>query len=236
MCTLTWWRGKNGSFEVFFNRDEKKSRPPAEGPVIREEGEVRFLAPRDPAGGGTWMLANDRGVVLCLLNRWHEESGEDRAWRSRGLLVWGLAGLPEAAALGDLLRPAELVDTRPFSLWAFDATGVAGWDWDGEALSPVEKVMPVTSSSFRFEEVAAARREAFAGVNPDGPADLARFHAGIEPASASTVRMCRPDAQTMSRSEVRVTSAEVTWRYLAEQADLAGPPEENCSRLLRHSS
>lgn len=26
MCTLTWWRESTESYEVFFNRDERKTR------------------------------------------------------------------------------------------------------------------------------------------------------------------------------------------------------------------
>ncbi|NIP92410.1 MAG: hypothetical protein GWO24_02620, partial [Akkermansiaceae bacterium] len=74
MCTLTWWRGTAGSYEVFFNRDEKRTRSIADPPRVHERDGVRFLAPLDPDGGGTWMLANDRGLLVCLLNRWHEGS------------------------------------------------------------------------------------------------------------------------------------------------------------------
>ena len=82
MCTLTWWRGEEGEFEVFFNRDEKKTRSRAELPLKREENGMQFLSPRDPDGGGTWMLVNEHGVVLCLLNRWHEESKEAVEWET----------------------------------------------------------------------------------------------------------------------------------------------------------
>ena len=78
MCTLTWWRGGNGAFEVYFNRDEKKTRSVAVPPGVHEVRGVRFLAPVDPDGRGTWIVANEQGLVVCLLNRWQEE-GEIRA-------------------------------------------------------------------------------------------------------------------------------------------------------------
>lgn len=236
MCTLTWWRGEGGEFAVFFNRDELKTRTLAEAPREFAEGGVRFLSPRDPQGGGTWMLANEHGVVVCLLNRWHEEVDGGRDWLSRGRLVWGLADVCEAKGIEARLQSLELENTKPFSLWAFDQGGEQGWDWSGGELSPAELVLPVTSSSFRFDEVAAARRERFAGADPAELLSLRDYHGGGAEPSAFTVRMCRPDAQTMSRSEVRVRPGEVAWRYLAEQADLAGPPEEFCTVLERHSS
>ena len=55
MCTLTWWRDGSGSgtYEVFFNRDEKKTRSVAEPPKIISDYGLEFVAPIDPDGGGT---------------------------------------------------------------------------------------------------------------------------------------------------------------------------------------
>ncbi len=39
------------------------------------------------------MLANQRGLVGCLLNRWHEESSSGHPFRSRGRLVMEVAAL-----------------------------------------------------------------------------------------------------------------------------------------------
>jgi len=70
MCTLTWRRGSKETVEVFFNRDEKKTRSRAEPPGERFDANgVRYLSPLDPESGGTWMLVNERGLVVCLLNR-----------------------------------------------------------------------------------------------------------------------------------------------------------------------
>ena len=35
----------------------------AEPPRVRTQRGVSFLSPRDPDGGGTWMLANERGLL-----------------------------------------------------------------------------------------------------------------------------------------------------------------------------
>ena len=94
MCTLTWCReGVVGSYEVFFNRDERKTREKAEPPRLHTAGEVRFLAPIDPEGGGTWMLVNEKQLLVCLLNRWHEDQEGFEPVRSRGQLVMEMAPL-----------------------------------------------------------------------------------------------------------------------------------------------
>jgi hypothetical protein len=234
MCTLTWWRGEEGAFEVFFNRDEKKTRSQAEKPRLYEVAGTKFLSPRDPDGGGTWMLANEHGVVLCLLNRWHEEVGGEKAWLSRGQLVWGLAGAKSARSAVEALKNFDLSQRKPFALWAFDEESVLGLDWSGGVLAAAEERMPVTSSSHCFQEVSAARKKCFARISPSDPEELQRYHesAGVE-SSAFTVRMSRPDAQTMSRSRVRVDGRELWWEYREEQPDLAGVSEKVVVSLSR---
>jgi len=224
MCTLTWWRDSDGVLEVYFNRDELKTRPVADPPAGFEANGRAFLSPRDPRGGGTWMLANEAGLVVCLLNKWEQEEVPAGGSRSRGRLVWNLAGLRSAEEVGNEM--VDLKSYRGFTLVAFSRGGDRCFEWDGKELT-VGPVPPfLTSSSYRFDEVRAGRLQKFArhGSGRD-------FHASPgEPSSAYTVRMNRPDAQTWSRSQLRV-SDRVSWRYLAEQADLAGEPEETVVAL-----
>ena len=234
MCTLTWWRGDEGEFEVFFNRDEKKTRSRAELPLKREENGMQFLSPRDPDGGGTWMLVNEDGVVLCLLNRWHEESKEAVEWESRGRLVWDLAGVHSVEEVWRVLEEMNLRNRKPFSLWAFDAKTSLGMDWSTGKLSIAAEEMPITSSSYCYEEIVQSRKACFAEMGPSDVDSLERFQGseGVE-SSAETVRMCRPDAQTMSRSRVRVKGGEIWWEYLEEADDLSAPPARTVTSLKR---
>ena len=62
MCTLAWKRDQLTGLEVYFNRDELKTRPIARPLRVLKEDGVRFLSPQDPRGGGTWMLANEYGA------------------------------------------------------------------------------------------------------------------------------------------------------------------------------
>ena len=230
MCTLTWWREAADTYEVFFNRDEKKTRSAAHPPRMLRRNDVSFLAPIDPDGGGTWILANARGVVVCLLNRWHEEDTARQPSRSRGELVMEMASLENVPAVEERLRGENLVGVRPFTMVGFDAVGERAWSWNGRELKVGKPHLPLCSSSYHFEEVKMARRERFevlqASLRPGGEL-LESFHGDLGSegaASAFTPRMCRPDAQTMSRSRVRVSGNRVTWTYLEEQRDLAGAP------------
>ena len=241
MCTLTWWRegSGSGSFGVFFNRDEKKTRPVAEPPCRHRADGVEFLSPRDPEGGGTWMFVNARGLVVCLLNRWHETGPTPRnPVKSRGMLVWEMAGLDYVPAAGEALRRADLATVRPFTLVAFDRTGEEGWDWNGEVLSRASLEFPITTSSFHSAEVTSSRKARFDQLRRGGRADrelLESFHADDEGGpSASTVRMNRPDAQTMSRSCIKVGPKAADWTYLEEAPGLAGSPRQSACSLDMH--
>jgi len=84
----------------------------------------------------------------------------------------------------------------------------------------------LTSSSFQFEAVKKARESDHAkGLVGE------KLHASPwGPPSAYSIRMNRPDAQTWSRSHLKI-SEKVTWEYLAEQPDLIGEPTRSFSEL-----
>ena len=94
MCTVSWAH-QPGGYHLLCNRDEKRTRGAAFAPRVREIGGVRYVAPIDPDGGGTWLATNEHGVSLCLLNG---EPGFESAGprRSRGGLILELAWAPSA--------------------------------------------------------------------------------------------------------------------------------------------
>lgn len=69
MCTITWLTRDNG-YELFFNRDELRSRQRAAPPQLHQDSKIRYLAPIDSDAGGTWISANQFGLSLCLLNNY----------------------------------------------------------------------------------------------------------------------------------------------------------------------
>lgn len=212
---------------MWFNRDEKKARPVADPPSVREVDGVNFLSPRDPQGGGTWMVANEHGVVVCLLNKWELDDRPVKGPRkSRGLLVWKMGVVRTVDEVREML--VELEGYPAFTMVGISAEGERAWEWDGDVLREVGMGQPLTSSSYCFEAVKESREAAFAeGEGGD------EYHGsvGLE-STAYTVRMNRPDAQTWSRSRV-VVDEEITWSYLGEKLDLAGEPERTVAKLRR---
>ena len=223
---MTWRRLETGR-EVYFNRDELKTRSRALPPRLRKTASgVRYLAPEDPDGGGTWLAVNEKGLTLALLNRWHEQGERLDSQRSRGGLIPSLIDCGTAAEARFSLEGMSLDCFRPFTLVLLGEEDVV-MAWDGASLLEEPGECPLTSSSFRFEEVRRARKEAYAGAADD----LATFHAGGGScASAYTVRMNRPDAQTWSRSVIRL-GQDIFWTYYEEMPDLEGAPVEHRARL-----
>ena len=54
MCTVSWMLQANG-YQLFCNRDEKKTRPIALPPRVHSCAGVQFLAPVDTQSGGSWL-------------------------------------------------------------------------------------------------------------------------------------------------------------------------------------
>lgn len=108
---------------MFFNRDEKKTRQRATPPALQVLNGVRFLSPRDGDAGGTWLLANEHGVTLALLNLWGAAFEPRPARPSRGRLLSDL--LPDARDAEEAMNRVQsraLADYPGFTLATFDVT------------------------------------------------------------------------------------------------------------------
>ncbi|HEX2100169.1 MAG TPA: NRDE family protein [Candidatus Synoicihabitans sp.] len=245
MCTVSWRRESRG-YELFFNRDERHGRGAELPPASREAEGVRYVAPIDPDSGGTWLLVNEWGLTVGLLNDydcpWQPSDAVGTA--SRGSLVLSLASARDVDEAGTLAQRQPLTRTRPFHLLLFDDRQEAQLHWAGETLvrrAKAETVPPVTSSSFATSAVIAARRAKFAAlasVAPMPSGDELRvyhFHHDSE-AGAYSVNMCRPDAATRSISRIVVEPAEIRFSYWPQRwpgAPRGAEPTE--LRLARRS-
>ncbi|MDP3069450.1 MAG: NRDE family protein [Opitutaceae bacterium] len=217
---MSWRRGP-GSYDLFFNRDELATRS-AELPPRRESREgIEFLAPRDGARGGTWLLVNACGVSLCLLNDYAS------LWRPRPAVSRGEVVLAGAAAthLGDVaaaVRGQPLSRIASFHLLALapDAAPLL-LHWNGERLFERQNatvMAPLSSSSFATAEVIATRVRRFSAYvrTPAVPEEeeLAAYHRQHDPrAGAHSVLMRRPDAATRSLCRISVDATHARLDY-----------------------
>ncbi len=232
MCTLSWQvMPESNQLYLFFNRDELFSRPEAEPPKVRQDDVnlARYLAPVDPQGGGTWIAANEHGLVICLLNDYQGKSMNhlsDKA-KSRGLLVRKLAGFDSAEKVESYLTDERRLKVfQPFNVVLFN--GVAEpvmWHWNGEELRYEEKPeLPVVSSGFDQSRVRRRRAEVFSRArNADGrltPEAMLRAHRSAEPKpQPESIAMQLDDKGTVSITQVEVLmhkntdSLEINMRY-----------------------
>jgi hypothetical protein len=224
VCTLSWLREPE-SYTLFFNRDERRTRARALPPRIERADGVRFLAPRDPDGGGTWLAANEHGIALALLNLYDvAPEVARRARRSRGLLVLSHAGVRSLDRLEERLRVTRLADYAPFELVGFEPGGdPRHFTWDGDALRSerqASEAAPLASSSVAQAAARASRRAQHADLIARAGAvrveSLDAFHRdhGPERGPLSTC-MHRADAATVSYSQVRIAHGRVSFAYAA---------------------
>lgn len=224
MCTVTWLRTDDGSsYDLFCNRDERHERAEAEPPAVHEHGGVRFLAPTDPDGGGTWIAANEHGLALCLLNGYAADDDllPSSAFTSRGLLVRELATSRTSRDVFERLGARELASFRSFRLLLLSAQGparAAVWNRAAAELTDGQPAIPLISCPVRTDEVRAARRATLeALVAERGVLDtevLEQFHRSRHPEGwIWSVAMQHDRAATRSLTRVQVTGRDVRMTY-----------------------
>ncbi len=215
MCTVSWLHQPDG-FELFCNRDERRTRRPALPPQVTELRGVQTIAPRDGDFGGSWISVNEFGLALSLLNLYRAKCGTD--FTSRGLLLMDLADCRSREQVIKRIAEMDLNRFQPFTLLTLvpnAAALIVQWDGrdcaidrDGDARTPL------TSSSFDSGNVIEMRRQRFGELPCIDAAALHGFHRSHQPTpSAYSICMHRPDAETVSFSRIKVGSDSVTFSY-----------------------
>lgn len=227
MCTLTLHRTP-ARLLVTMNRDEQRTRAPEVAPVLHHGSpeSCRWIGPLDGKSGGTWMGANDEGVVACLLNIYpaEETSVAPGGSASRGSIIPQL--LPRGPIDLCLDWLAREFDPRPFSPFtlvvaAIDCGWTFAWSGGGEMQRSAldEEWSILTSSSWNAREVLPWRRRAFADWRAAGcrfAGDLPGIHLlqpfGLEAWSPLMARE-RTATRSIAQAAVDRGGASVEMRY-----------------------
>ena len=223
MCTVTIVPYDDG-FRLVCNRDERCDRPAAIPPRARLLRRRTAIYPQDPLGGGTWVGANDSGLVAALLNRSVDAgtpSGE-RPFRSRGLIIPQLLDAGSVTEAVDMAADLDPARFNPFRLLVLQRMVVCVLTSDGLTLSvetPGEtRPLMLTSSSLGDGVVFAPRRRLFEQLVMQrddawlqGQADFHDHQWPLRP--EVSVRMERSDARTVSRTIIDVTSRAIELDY-----------------------
>ncbi|MBC2605702.1 NRDE family protein [Pelagicoccus albus] len=235
MCTASWNIDKEG-LRLFFNRDEQRTRSAAVPPRFFESEGVRYVAPIDPDGGGTWISVNEFGQVAYLLNN-YSKTTEGERFKSRGELPIKLAACSQRSEALGIICSLKLTDYRPFFLGLANRESLEIFGWDGCNLESIHPDLPViTTSSFRSDEVQKYRKDRYrywmGSAGGNSTEKQRRFHFETSDSdSAFGPMMYRPDARTQSVTWLDVSSESVVLSYqeiLEEKSKLEEPIVLNC--------
>ena len=219
MCTATWIISNNG-YELFFNRDELKTRLTAVPPIMAVVNRIRYISPVDADAGGTWIAVNEFGFAACLLNYYRQNAGGVDPIQpvSRGHIIYLALSSRTADQALERLGEEDLNRYRPFSLLLFTpGTWPMRLRWKGSGDPEIAETpsMPQSSSSFQTESVVSARKQLqMQQYSASESSTLLRYHRSHEPEKGPfSVCMHREDAETQSFSHISVNPRRVGFSY-----------------------
>ncbi|MBE9548035.1 MAG: NRDE family protein [Proteobacteria bacterium] len=237
MCTLSW-KPQDSGYLLLFNRDESRLRSAASPPLVHQHKKVKFLAPTDTQHGGTWLLVNEYGISIALLNNYAASEAianmDDSVRSSRGLLPLACADYADVAAVMEHLQSMHLGNYPPFHLVAMGVDEAMVFTWNGQGYQ-LTKLNPfggmLTSSAYNSTGIAVSRSELFlamVGEMASAKADhLENFHWYRSDDGATGIRMLREDACTHSISRITVSFPDQMIRYQYSPQKEIHPDEEN---------
>jgi hypothetical protein len=210
MCTVSWIRSDDG-YELYFSRDEKRTRPTALAPQVWPANGRIILSPLDPYGGGTWITVNDAGLTVCVLNS--GGSIPPPLAKSRGLIPHSLGAAGSAKEACRELERMCLDLFPPFTILAVDKEPKAlCYRWSGLVLRQIrgtEDLNMITSSSLNQQMAERARQDGWLRRSSHE-----NFHRSHEPAAGPwSVCVHREDVATVSLSRVRVSNSAIEFDY-----------------------
>lgn len=222
------------------NRDELFSRPSALPPQKFNLNGMEAIYPCEPAGG-TWMACNGRGNMLALLN-WNIVGATRSAanLKSRGGVIPLLIGAPDCLSTEMGFDSLPLEGTFPFRLIGIfrRERAVREWRWDGTrariAQLPWNRNHWFSSSiSDRVAEIERGKMCRVAPRAHDGQEVewLRALHRadGMRP-GAFSICMHRPDAATVSYTEVQCTGELTSMSYQDGSPCLGNRPCNSCAQ------
>ncbi|HQR05277.1 MAG TPA: NRDE family protein [Gemmatales bacterium] len=222
MCTVTILPLKPGVTRLVCNRDEQRSRALALPPRHYSVGGVDYLAPLDPDSGGTWIAVNQTGLLCVLLNRTPViDSERTNNRRSRGSIIPSLQSANSIDTAIGAMRCLKTSVFAPFRLVMTDGYEIAELLNANNRLIvlqyPLVNPLMFTSSGLGDHLVDPLRRNLFqlmldTKAFPEAQQNAFHRHRWVEHPELS-VLMDRPDAATVSVTEVALTPQLATMTY-----------------------
>jgi Transport and Golgi organisation 2 len=230
---------------VVCNRDERRTRTRALAPTIFQIGDRSVLMPIDPEGKGTWIAANDAGLVFTLLNvtdvalLGHGRRGpalsarSAGARKSRGEILQATARATTLNGAQNAVQSLPADDYLPFRVVVWSEHDMLEMVSDGRGYrvghGPLHSAVLRTSSSLGDACVTGLRQALFerllCQILTPAAQDAFHRHSWSDRREVS-VLMSRPDARTVSVTTIELYQDRVEMAYHDVDAPLS-----NCRTL-----
>jgi transport and Golgi organization protein 2 len=207
---------------VLCNRDELLTRAPALPPTLWTAGPRRALMPIDPQSGGTWIAANDTGLVFVLLNA-NDRASAPIGAVSRGTIIPTLVGCGTVSRALTQAQHMRADRFAPFRLLIIDRNEVVDCQPDGDRIrhrrSSLRSAILRTSSGLGDAVVTGPRRALFQRMvigarNAQAAQNAYHRHQWLGREAISVNMRCL-EAATVSRTLVEVREGSVRLSYQA---------------------
>jgi hypothetical protein len=222
MCTLTFIPKPQG-YLLGMNRDERLTRELALPPAQVTTSSLPAVYPRE-SGGGTWIGCNAAGITFALLNQNPGPQSKAKE-HSRGAIIPAILSSSRFPEAMRLFQQLDLSGMLPFVLVGiFPAEQIISQClWDGNRLQFLRIGWDVRHwfSSGVSDEMARKVRgstcyEAWRRRDAGSAEWLRGLHSSHSPVRGSfSICVHRPDAATVSYTEVEFTGGDLAMRYHA---------------------
>ena len=228
MCTLSIFTLPNQTI-ITMNRDEVRDR--YEANIIQHAHTIasQSFYPVDKQSSGTWFGFNGHGIVLALLNGYHETQLKDA--KSRGFIIPYLLKFNSLQQVEEQMAE-QIADSternyNPFDLIYADTSQIIKFNWNGKKLSKQKIANPqaymFSSSSVDTANILAKRADIFSDFKNNMPAAnkpayiLQQLHLKQDSTdTSSSIFMTRAKTHTKSISQIIIKNKELDYYYIDE--------------------
>jgi uncharacterized protein with NRDE domain len=162
MCTVSFVK-TDTKIIITSNRDEQLIRPSAIAPKNYRVNGKNVIYPKDPKGGGTWLVVDENGTLVVLLNGASEKHTFNLGYnKSRGLIVLDIIFHSSPRNFWNII---DLDSIEPFTIVLFQEQELFQLRWDGikkEAIKlGTDKRYIWSSSTLYSKEIREERSDLF---------------------------------------------------------------------------
>ncbi|MBL4773476.1 MAG: NRDE family protein [Alcanivoracaceae bacterium] len=230
MCTLSIFRQPTQTI-ITMNRDEARNR--YEANIIKQvnNNTIQFFYPIDQLSTGTWFGFNNYGIVLALLNGYHQPHTDNA--KSRGCIIPSLLKFDNLRQIEQKIDILLQHNFNPFDLVYTDTTRVIKFNWNGTNLLKDELSLQYTSnpqaymfssSSVDTQNILSKRADIFSAFRSNNAAYLdnpeyilSNLHLQQDNSDSSgSILMSRFETHTKSISQIVMNNKKLDYYYIDE--------------------